>query len=293
MSKKRGNNEGSITRLPSGSYRAQITLESKRLSFTAKTRAECHAWLRKMLNQIDEGLTFAGSQTTLEVFLKQWLETAKPALRPNPAQQYQKQVENHIIPVLGTVKLKDLRPETIDGLYQNRLKAGIGVRTVRYVHSVLHRALEKALKLGLLTRNPADGATPPRLNQPEMQVLDESQVIRFLIAGKESRHETLFHLAVKTGMRQAELLGLKWSDLDWTTGMLQVSRQVQRVDGKGFVFSEPKTKAGRRMILLGEASLQALRTHLERQKFEKELADERWHENDLIFLPHRSRRRPI
>jgi integrase len=108
-------------------------------------------------------------------------------------------------------------------------------------------------------------------------------VIQFLIAARGNRHEALFHLAVKTGMRQAELLGLKWMDLDWTSGVLHVRRQVQRIDGKGFVFCEPKTKTGRRSIQLGEASLQMLRRQLEKQRREKAGAGGHWNENDLIF----------
>ena len=283
MAKRRGNNEGSIVRLPSGTYRALITLDGKRITHTGKTRAECQGWIRKMLDQIDEGLTYQGSQTTLGEFLKEWLVTAKTALRPKPAQQYEKLVENHVLPVIGKVKLKDLRPDTIDMLYRNRIKAGIGVRTIRYCHSVLHVALEKAVRLGLMTRNPVDGATPPRNQQGEMLILDEEQVIRFLIAARGTQHEALFHIAVKTGMRQAELLGLKWVDLNLTSGQLQVRRQAQRVPGKGYAFCEPKTKAGRRTIPLGEASLNILRQHLEKQRLQKLIAGERWKELDLIF----------
>ena len=84
-------------------------------------------------------------------------------------------------------------------------------------------------------------------------------------------------------MRQGELLGLKWADLNWTTGHLQVRRQLQRVDGKGHQFCEPKTKAGRRTILLGRGSLQILRTHRQRQENEKAEAGKNWQENGLIF----------
>jgi integrase len=283
MTKRRGNHEGTIVRLPSGTYRALITLDGKRVTHTGKTRAECQGWIRKMLDQIDEGLTFKGTQTTLDEFLKDWLVTAKTALRPKPAQQYEKLIENHIVPVIGKVKMKDLRPDTIDSLYRNRIKAVIGVRTIRYCHAVLHVALEKAVRLGLLTRNPVDGATPPRNDQGEMLILDEEQVIQFLIAARGTRHEALFHIAVKTGMRQAELLGLKWADLSWTTGQLQVRRQAQRSPGKGYIFCEPKTKAGRRTIPLGEASLNVLRQHLEKQRLLKQVAGARWKESDLIF----------
>jgi integrase len=283
MARRRGNNEGSIVKLPSGTYRAQISIDGQRLGFTSKSRGECQAWIRKMLDQIDEGLTFKGTQTTLEDFLTGWLVIAKTTLRPKPGQQYEKMAVNHIIPVLGKVKLKDLRPDTIDSFYQNRIKAGVGVRTIRYCHAVLHRALEKAVLLGQLTRNPVDGASPPRMSQAEITVLDETQVVLFLIAAQGNRHEFLFNLAVKTGMRQAELLGLKWADLDWRSGILQVRRQVQRIDGQGFIFCEPKTKTGRRSIQLGETSLQMLRKQFEKQKCEQEKAGDRWKENDLIF----------
>jgi integrase len=270
-------------KLPSGSFRAQVTIDGKRLGHTGRTRSECQAWLRKMLDEIDNGMTYRSSQITLGDFLTNWLVTVRPTLRPKPAHQYEALVKNHIIPVLGKTKLKDLRPEMVDGLYQNRLKAGVGVRTVRYIHSVLHVALEKAGKLGLLTRNPADGATLPRQNPAEIIILDESQVIQFLIASRENRNEALFHLAVKTGMRQAELLGLKWVDLNWTTGMLQVRRQAQVEPGKGFIFCEPKTKSGRRVIQLGGASLQVLRQQLQKLQLMKQIAGDRWKENDLIF----------
>jgi integrase len=94
------------------------------------------------------------------------------------------------------------------------------LETVRYVHAVLHRCLKEAVKRGLIGINPANGATLPRVEQDEMRILDEGQVIRFLISAQSSRYEALYHLAVKTGMRKAELLGLKWDDLDWQKGQL-------------------------------------------------------------------------
>jgi len=163
------------------------------------------------------------------------------------------------------------------------MKAGIGTRTITYIHSTLHRALVKAVKLGLLTRNPADATTPLKYTHKEMTVLSESQVTQFLIAARGNRHEMLFHLAVKTGLREGELLGLKWIDLDWTTGLLQVRRQVQIVPQRGFVFTDPKTKAGRRTVLLGNALIQALRKQVEKQNLDKQFAGTRWKENGLIF----------
>jgi integrase len=280
---RRSNNEGSITKRPNGRWRAQVSIDGNRISHNGITKAECQRWLRKMLDQIEQGLTYAGSQTTLEDFFSNWVVTVQTSLRPKTAHQYEKIINNYIIPGVGKLRVKDLRPETVDAFYQKQLRAEVGVRTVRYIHSVLHVGLEKAVKLGLVGRNPVDGATPPRLNNNEMLVLDETQVTQFLLGAQENRNKALFHLAVKTGMRQGELLGLKWVDLDWVSGYLQVRRQVQRIDGKGFVFCEPKTKAGRRTIQLGETMLQTLREHIRDQRLEKMAAGVRWKENDLIF----------
>jgi integrase len=96
-------------------------------------------------------------------------------------------------------------------------------------------------------------------------------------------YQALYHLALTTGMRQGELLGLKWTDLQLHSGALLVQCQVQDIRGQGTIFQEPKTRAGRRTIKLGEGTLQALRLHYERQQLLKVVAGSRWKENDLIF----------
>jgi integrase len=143
--------------------------------------------------------------------------------------------------------------------------------------------LKEAVKRGLIGINPANGATLPRVEQDEMRILDEGQVIRFLISAQSSRYEALYHLAVKTGMRKAELLGLKWDDLDWQKGTVRVQRQLQRISREGFTFSPPKTRSGRRTIHLGEQTLQVLRAHLGKQRIEQVEAGERWQCQGMIF----------
>lgn len=280
---KRGNKEGSIYKRPNGKFRAQASLDGRRISFTGSTRHECQAWLRKMHDQIDQGLTFNGVRILVKDFLAQYLEGAQLSLRPNIAIQYAGTIRNHIQPEIGEMRLIDLRPEHIDRLYQNRLNKGASNRTVLMVHSVLHRALHKAVEMGYLSRNPADGTTRPRLVQKEMLVLNEDQAYQFLITAGESRLYALYHLAVKTGMRQGEILGLRWDDLDWRTGILQIKRQLQRVDHKGYIFAEPKTRSGRRTIKLGQGTMDALRDHQLAQQQQRCLMDTRWQENNLIF----------
>ena len=284
MAKKiRGRNEGSISQRPNGRWRGQISEKGKRISRDFKTKSEAQLWLRQMQGELEQGFDYQGSKISLKAYLKEWLETNQLALRPKTVYDYEMTLQKHVIPNLGDVSLSEINSLVIEKFYSRLVVAGVGIRTVRIVHSILHRAFEKAIIYGLLTRNPAKNVTLPRYTQQEMQVWDAVQVNQFLVAAEGSPFEALYHLAVKTGMRQGELLGLKWSDLYWVSGKLHVRRQVQRTRGKGAYFQEPKTRAGRRVIQLGQGTLQVLATQKERQRRQKEFVGTRWCENDLIF----------
>lgn len=282
--KIRGRNEGSLSQRSNGRWRAQISQEGgRRISRDFKTKSDAQTWLRQMQAELEHGFDYQGSKTLLRNFLKDWLDTCRAALRPKTAYDYDRILHRHVIPQLGDEPLKDLTPLRIERFYTRLVEAGVGARTVHLVHSILHRALEKAVLFGLLTHNPSAHATLPRYKQAEMNVLDEMQVNQFLVTAIGSPFEALYHLAVKTGMRQGELLGLKWSDLQWGSGRLNIRRQLQDVRGQGCIFQEPKTRSGRRTIQLGEGTLHALRLHRERQRLQMAVAGQRWQDNDLIF----------
>ena len=139
------------------------------------------------------------------------------------------------------------------------------------------------MNYGLLVRNPSHGAALPEYSHSEMTVLDVGQVTQFLIASQGSQYEALYYLAIHTGIRQGELFGLKWTDLHWESGTVHVQRQVKRVPGQSWAFVDPKTKAGRRTIKLGEGILQVLRLHMEKQNLQKATTGKHWKEYNLIF----------
>lgn len=280
----RGRNEGSLSRAPSGHWRSQTTpINGHRITRTFKTKPEALSWLRDMQAEVQRGFNYQGSKASLKDYLHDWLATSRVALRPKTADSYSRTIDKHIIPSLGDVPLKDLTPFHVEKFYARLIVEGVGIRTVRLVHSILHCALEKAVFQLLLTRNPAAHTALPRYKHGEMKVLDESQVNQFLFAAIDSPLFALYHLAVKTGMRMGELLGLMWVDLQWGSGRLNVQRQLQDVRGMGCFFQEPKTRSGRRTLQLGEGTIQALREHSEFQQIQKEIAGKRWQENDLIF----------
>jgi integrase len=283
MSKKRGQNEGSIYQRKDGSWCAQVTIQGRRLTKYTKTKGECREWLKSTLAQIDNGLTFAGAQASLGDYMQEWLMSIKPSLRPKTWNQYSQENRMHITPILGNIKLKDVRPDQVQALYNAKLEEGKSRSRVRIIHAVLHRAFEAAIQWGLIGRNPADAVSKPRPLKKAMKVWNEEQLIAFLSVVAGTRYEALYYLAITTGLRQGELLGLLWSDIDWLTGQIHVQRQLQRVTGEGLVLVEPKTKAGNRVVVVGSKAIDKLRKHFQMQQFERQVAGKRWQENDLIF----------
>ncbi len=284
MAKKRGNNEGTIYKRSNGTWRAQVVLEGRRLSKTTKTKQEAQNWLRKTQDEVFAGLTYESTTIDLPTFLEEWLISAKPTLRYNTFHQYNQIIHKYILPRLGNRKLRELKPILIQQLYNHMVAEGYDFRTVQMVHGVIHVALVQAVKLGLLQNNPDDATTPPKPIPKEMKFLDETQVQQLLITAKAqgSRFYALYHLAIATGMRQGELLGLKWSDMDWGNQTLTVSRSLSQLKTGEYVFNPPKTKAGRRQIDLGTVSTEVLRAH-HRSQYLESVSQPGWNAEDLIF----------
>ena len=132
---------------------------------------------------------------------------------------------------------------------------GRGARTAQLIHVVLHAVLQQTVKESILGRNPADAIQRPKVEQTERHILNEEQAQHLVIASQGTRFGMLFYLALMTGMRKGELLGLKWSDLDWKSGVLDVQRQLQQSVGHSYSLVTPKTKAGQRQIKLGQDAL--------------------------------------
>jgi integrase len=263
MAKRRANHEGTIFKRNNGSWRAQVSIQGRRLSHTAKTQRECKEWLKDTIKQLDQGYSYRSAQTSLETFLENWLISIQSSRAPSTLNIYQLTIQNEITPVLGKVKLKDLSPDKIQLLFDRKLAEGGSPHTVKRIHKVLHVALGQGVKLGLLTRNPVTATVPPRITTREMQYLAEHQVQSFLEKAKISQPElyALYYLAIHTGMRKSELLGLHWEDIDWQHSTLQVQRQLRWKEKGQYEFSSPKTTNGVRSIKLGDKAIAALKAH--------------------------------
>jgi integrase len=283
MARRRGNNEGSIYQRKDGLWCGQVSIGGRRLTKYGKTQKEVREWIKETLAKIDGGLTYEGTKITLERFVELWLGGKELARRPKTVLQYRQITTQHILPILGKMRLQEIRPVHIKQLYMLKKNEGRGDRTVQMIHTTLHNVLKHAVREGILGRNPVEAVERPKVEQAEMLTLNEEQARQFLITATGSMFEAVYYLALTTGMREGELLGLKWSDLDWNKGVLFVQRQLQQIEGQGYVLVPPKTKAGRRHIKVGLGTLKQLEAHRERQALERAAAGERWQENDLIF----------
>jgi integrase len=189
----------------------------------------------------------------------------------------------HIVPNIGTVLLAKLTSQQVQQLYTALVKSGLSSMSVRLLHGVLHRAFKDALRLGLVQRNVTEMVRIPRRTYREMRILSEEQVRQFLAAAHGERFEALFVLAVSTGMRRGELLGLLWEDINFDRAFLVVRRSVQR-EGSRVVIADTKTVHSRRRIALSCGAVEALRAHRERQEHEKQRLGEAWNTTyDLVF----------
>lgn len=281
---RRGHGEGSITRRKDGRYQAALTLENhKRKYFYGETRKEVQDKLNRALYEQKQGTLTTGPQQTVKAYLERWIEqVVKLTRRANTYKGYRSVVECHLVPALGHIKLQKLTVEHIQAFLaqkQGQLKPSM----IGYVRSVLSSALKNAMKWGLVARNVANLADVPQAERYEGQVLTVEQARKLLEAARGSRLDALLLVAVTTGMRQGELVALRWSDLDLEKGILQVRHNLTWVRGMGYVEGEPKTKKGRRKIVLSSVVIEALKAHRVRQEEARIKMGDRWQDRGLVF----------
>jgi len=191
----------------------------------------------------------------------------RDTVRQRTFERYESIVRVHIRPAFGHLKLKALTPNHVRSLYRRKLDSGLAPRTVRYIHTTLHKALREAVSDGLLPRNVTDAVKSPKPGEPELRPLSKEQARQFLDAAQESgdRFEALYVLALHCGLREGELLGLKWDDVD--LGGQAATVQVRRTLSEtrtGHKFEKPKNGKGR-SLRCSQKATEALKRHRARQ----------------------------
>ena len=253
----------------------------------AESKSEAKELAKELIHDLDEyGETvLTGDRITLDQYLDHWLRAAaKPRLRERTYTDYDEMLTRYVRPVIGRKVLSNVRPLDIQSLYSDMLERDLSARTVRYAHAILTSALKQAVRWRMLTQNPASLVELPKQSRKEMQALSLDDAERFLKAASEDRYGMLFALALSTGMRPEEYLGLQWKDVDLKTGFVVVQRTLTwRRKGGGYYFDEPKTARSRRTIPLPAGLLPSFAAHKRNQAEERLKAGPKYKNLELVF----------
>ncbi|QJD85982.1 site-specific integrase [Cohnella herbarum] len=241
------NNEGKRRQKSKGGYESKVDAEKA---------------LQKVLHELNTDTYVEATKDDVKTFFTSWLAQKQMSIRPGTYKTYRWLVNYHIIPQLGQHKMVNLSPQHLVSMYE-RLGSGekrLSPQTINHVHKVLHDGLETAVKWGLLVKNVAHVVKPPAIPKSETKTWTDVELMQFLEFTMNSRYHIIFLLAATTGMRRGEVLGVKWEDIDLTTGRLCVRRSYTR-GVVGHIFQEPKTVAGIRTIALPQQTVEALKKH--------------------------------
>jgi integrase len=256
-----------------------------------RTKRDAERALTEILAAKDSGGYVEPTKQTFSQFAAEWLAAIKPTIRPSTHYSYGRNLTLHVLPQLGSVQLRRIDAGMLNTLHasllaegrKNYAGGGLSPRSVRYIHTIMHRAFKDAVKWGRLARNPAEAADPPKAaGRPESITWTADQLRSFLEGTRGSRYSAAYLLLATTGLRRGEALGLRWSDLDLDAGRASIRQTVIAIRHTVMV-GTPKTAKGRRTVTLDSGTVTALREHRRRQAAERLLMGAGWTDNDLVF----------
>jgi integrase len=290
---KNGNGEGSIYPHRKngkkvgyrGAYVVHTTEGPKRRYVSGKDRDEVRRKLTEAMANRDKGIIYDDKNLTVGEYLDRWLsDSVRGTVRESTYSRDKYLVTNHIKPAIGRLKLKNVNALHLQGLYRERLDTGLSGSTVQKIHHVLHKALAQAVRWSLIPRNPADDVKAPTPTSKEMHPLSAPEARKLLTTARGDRLEALYVLAIHTGMRRGELLGLKWGDIELNSSTVRIRRSLTRIDnGRRLALGDTKNKKSRRTVRLTPRAVEALKRHRARQAEEKLKAGDLYRDQDLVF----------
>lgn len=302
-SKKRANGQGSIYQRKDGRWTAAafvLTADGtfKRVPVYGRSAEEVDGKLTELKSRSNRGLPVEATGWTVNTYATYWIEhVAAPKLRPTTLVRYRSLLGRYVLPVIGKKRLTALTPADVRLLLSRAATArtvgrkgqaeadrpAVSARTVQQVHAVLRAVLNQATREELIGRNVARLVQAPTPERDEIRPWTADEARAFLSAAKDHRLQALFVVALALGLRRGELLGLRWSDVDLTTGQLRVIQTLQRVRDEGVVFGPPKSRRSRRVLTLPAIAVKALTTHRAKQADDRAAAGKAWVETGLVF----------
>ncbi len=284
MAKRRANGEGSVFQRKDSRWCAKVLVNGELRSFYGHSQQEVGDKLLTARNANRSGAPLPREVQKVGPFLTEWLAAVKATVRPSTHKSYSEIVTLHLEPELGKSILAKLTPQQVQAMLARKSATpGLSPRRVQYIRAVLRMALGRALKFGLVVRNVATLTDVPRQIRHEIQPLGLEDARKLITAADDDRLGPLYVLAITTGLRQGECLGLTWGCVDLDGATVRVMRSLVRYDG-AFHLDEPKTERSRRTLTLPKAAAAALRVQRARQNAERLRMGQHWQDKlGLVF----------
>lgn len=294
MAKRSAHGAGSLRQRADGRWEARYTYQdelgvTRRGSVYGDTQRECRKKLTAVLKAVDDGTYRKAKRVTIEQWLREWMDTYGANWKPRTREDYQRKAERYIMPVIGSVYLNALTPMQVQR-FVNQLSAGKGkqkalsAKSVKNIHGLLHSALRRAVMSGIIPSNPADSTQLPQVKKPDLKPLMDDDIARFLAAIQGDRFERLYLLDLFTGLRQSEILGLQWEDVDLDAGLLHICRQLQRQLSGEYIFLDETKNGKARLVPISSGLVSVLRAQRRQQAMWKIAAGEAWdNPHNLVF----------
>ena len=279
MAKKRANGEGNIRKRKDGRWEGRYTaghdpVTGKQIikNVLGKTQAEVKEKLKKALVKAGQVDFTKSGKYTVGTWMDEWFENvAKIKVRPSSHQTYKGYIDNHIKPNIGNIPLEKLTTMDLQKFYRKLLTKGrverieskeqpkgLSAKTVRNINQVISSAMDLAVAQKIILVNPTNACELPKVEHQEMQTIPAEQLQAFLDEARATGVYEMYYIELATGLRRGELLGLKWSDIDWKNGIIKVRRQVARIDGQ-IVEAPLKTKNSYRAVTISPQAIEVLK----------------------------------
>jgi integrase len=261
-----------------------ITGKRRQRSKAFRTKKEAEKALAEWLVEIERGTAIDGAKMTVGEYLNHWLVTiARHRVRETTFAAYRTTIRTHIIPAIGSVPLQRLTPAAVQEFYAHMLASGHSAAVVQKCHLRLSQGLKQAARWQMVSRNICESVEPPRVVHKQAQAWTRDELRRFLTESEHDGYHPYWLLAIATGMRRGELLGLRWQDVDMDHGRLAVRQSVTIGAHGAPIFQEPKTPKARRTITVPAEVIAALREHKRSQNVRRLTIGQAWRDNDLVF----------